>query len=133
MAQITANWEKFFNSSTPAAEKVSLLQNGSKFATAVAAFAKLPLANGIGAKVTAVTVNSATSATVTYDITAERNKPVVQPDRHGGLRRRGLEGRRCQPLRPVQANSRRHGAIRVQFGRLRQGRSVGQPGGGSFR
>jgi hypothetical protein len=70
VAQITANWEKFFSSSTPAAEKVSLLQNGSKFATAVAAFAKLPLANGIGAKVTAVTVNSATSATVTYDITA---------------------------------------------------------------
>ena len=70
VAQITANWEKFFNSSTPAAEKASLLQNGSKFAPAVAAFAKLPLANGIGAKVTAVTVNSATSATVTYDITA---------------------------------------------------------------
>ena len=70
VAQITANWEKFFSSSTPAAEKASLLQNGSKFATAVAAFAKLPLANGIGAKVTGVTVNSATSATVTYDITA---------------------------------------------------------------
>ena len=70
VAQITANWEKFFSSSTPAAEKASLLQNGSKFAAAVAAFAKLPLANGIGAKVTAVTVNSATSATVTYDITA---------------------------------------------------------------
>ncbi len=70
VAQITANWEKFFNSSTPASEKASLLQNGSKFATAVAAFAKLPLASGIGAKVTAVTVNSATSATVTYDITA---------------------------------------------------------------
>ena len=70
VAQITANWEKFFSSSTPAAEKASLLQNGSKFATAVAAFAKLPLANGIGAKVTAVKVNSATSATVTYNITA---------------------------------------------------------------
>jgi hypothetical protein len=70
VAQITANWEKFFSSSTPAAEKASLLQNGSKFAPAIAAFAKLPLASGIGAKVTAVTVNSATSATVTYDITS---------------------------------------------------------------
>ncbi len=70
VAQITANWEKFFNASTPAAEKATLLQNGSKFATAVAAFATLPLASGIGAKVTAVTVNSATSATVTYDITS---------------------------------------------------------------
>ena len=53
--------------------------------------------------------------------------------RHGGLPGRGLEGRRRQPLRPVQADTRRHGAIRVQFGRLRQGRSVGQPGGGSLR
>ena len=69
MAQITANWEKFFSSSTPAAQKATLLQNGSKFTSAISAFAKLPLANGIGAKVTAVTVNSATSATVTYDIT----------------------------------------------------------------
>ena len=40
--QITANWEKFFNSSTPAAEKVTLLQNGSKFAAAISALAKLP-------------------------------------------------------------------------------------------
>ncbi len=70
VAQITANWEKFFNSTTSATEKASLLQNGSKFATAVAAFATLPLASGIGAKVTAVTVNSPTSATVTYDITS---------------------------------------------------------------
>jgi len=30
----------------------------------------MPLASGIGAKVTNVTVNSATSATVTYDITS---------------------------------------------------------------
>ena len=70
VAQITANWEKFFSSSTPAAEKASLLQNGSKFTAAISAFAALPLASGIGAKVTAVTVKSATSATVTYDITA---------------------------------------------------------------
>jgi hypothetical protein len=70
VAQITANWEKFFSSSTPAAQKATLLQNGSKFTSAISAFATLPLANGIGAKVTAVTVNSATSATVTYDITA---------------------------------------------------------------
>ncbi len=70
VAEITANWEKFFNSSTSATEKAALLQNGSKFTAAIGAFAKLPLASGIGAKVTAVTVNSATSATVTYDITS---------------------------------------------------------------
>ncbi|MFY9932424.1 MAG: hypothetical protein WAK82_30935 [Streptosporangiaceae bacterium] len=67
-AQITANWEKFFSASTPAAEKVKLLQNGSSFATAISAFTKLPLASGIGAKVTKVVVNSPTTATVTFNI-----------------------------------------------------------------
>ena len=70
VAEITANWEKFFSSSTPTAERVALLQNGTKFGAAITAFASLPLASGIGAKVTDVTLNSATSATVTYNITA---------------------------------------------------------------
>ncbi len=70
VAEITANWEKFFNSSTPLAERVALLQNGSRFEAAIRAFASIPLASGIGAKVTGVTLNSATSATVTYSITS---------------------------------------------------------------
>lgn len=70
VAEITTNWEKFFSSSTPTAERVALLQNGSKFGAAITAFASLPLASGIGAKVTDVTLNSATSATVTYSITS---------------------------------------------------------------
>jgi hypothetical protein len=81
VAQITANWEKFFSSSTPAAEKASLLQNGSKFTSAISAFATLPLANGIGAKVTAVTLTSATSAAVTYNITG--NGTTLLPGQHG--------------------------------------------------
>ncbi len=68
-AEITANWEKFFSSSTPTSERVALLQNGSKFTAAITALSKLPLASGIGAKVTAVTVKSPTSATVAYSIT----------------------------------------------------------------
>jgi hypothetical protein len=68
VAEITANWEKFFSASTPTAQRAALLQNGTVFAAAITAFSKLPLANGIGAKVTAVTVTSGTSATVTYDI-----------------------------------------------------------------
>ena len=68
VAQITTNWEKFFNASTPLSQRVALLQNGSSFSSAIDSFSKLPLANGIGAKVTGVTVNSATSATVTYSI-----------------------------------------------------------------
>jgi len=69
-AQITANWEKFFSSSTPASEKVKLLQNGSQFSAAISDFTKLPLASGIGAKVTKVVVSSATQATVTFNITS---------------------------------------------------------------
>jgi hypothetical protein len=67
-AQITANWEKFFDSTTSLSDRVALLQNGSTFSSAISALSKLPLASGIGAKVTSVTVNSATSATVTYNI-----------------------------------------------------------------
>ena len=67
-AEITTNWEKFFNASTPLSQRVALLQNGSAFSSAIDSFSKLPLANGIGAKVTGVTVTSATSATVTYSI-----------------------------------------------------------------
>ena len=37
VAQITANWEKFFSSSTPVAQKVTLLQNGSTFEAAIKA------------------------------------------------------------------------------------------------
>ncbi len=70
VAEITTNWEKFFNSSTPTAQRAALLENGSKFEAAITAFASLPLASGIGATVTDVTVNSATSATVTYNITS---------------------------------------------------------------
>ncbi len=67
-AEITANWEKFFNASTPTSERVALLQNGSTFAAAIAGLSHL--VTGLGAKVTAVTVNSATTATVTYNLTA---------------------------------------------------------------
>jgi hypothetical protein len=68
-AQITANWEAFFNGKTSAAKKISLLQNGQKFATVINAQAGSGLASSAGAKVTAVVVNSATKATVSYDIT----------------------------------------------------------------
>jgi purine-cytosine permease-like protein len=68
VAQITANWEKFFNSSTPNSERVTLLQNGSAFSGAMSSL--ISLAPGLGATVTSVTVNSATSATVKYNLTA---------------------------------------------------------------
>lgn len=69
VATITANWEAFFNGKTDAAKKISLLQNGQTFATIIKAQAGSGLASTAGAKVTAVVVNSATSATVSYNIT----------------------------------------------------------------
>jgi hypothetical protein len=67
-AQITANWEKFFNASTPTAQRVALLQNGSQFATAISSLSHL--VSGLGATVTSVTVTSPTTATVKYNLTA---------------------------------------------------------------
>jgi purine-cytosine permease-like protein len=68
VAEITANWEKFFDASTPTSERAALLQNGSAFAPAISSLTHL--VSGLGAKVTGVTVNSATTATVTYNLTA---------------------------------------------------------------
>src|SRR5262249_61798219 len=68
-AQIKANWEAFFDGNTSAAKKISLLENGQKFASVINAQAGSGLASSAGAKVTAVVVNSATKATVSYDIT----------------------------------------------------------------
>jgi hypothetical protein len=68
-AQIKANWEAFFDGQTPAAKKISLLENGQKFASVINAQAGSGLASSAGAKVTAVVVNSATKATVSYNIT----------------------------------------------------------------
>ena len=70
VAEITANWEKFFDSSTSVAEKAKLLENGGTFSSAIQSLVNLPLASGLGAKVTAVVVNSATTATVSYNIVA---------------------------------------------------------------
>jgi hypothetical protein len=82
VAQITANWEKFFSSSTPVSEKVTLLENGSTFEAAIKAFANFPLASSLGAKVTNVTLNSATSATVTYSITTSSGSTLL-PNQKG--------------------------------------------------
>ena len=69
VAAITANWEKFFSSSTPVSEKAQLLQNGSTFSAAISGL--MSLVSGLGAKVTHVTVNTPTSATVTYNLTTK--------------------------------------------------------------
>jgi hypothetical protein len=70
IAEIKTNWAKFFNSSTPNSERVALLQNGSQFSSAISSFSASPLAAAVTSKVDAVTITSATQASVTYDLTA---------------------------------------------------------------
>lgn len=65
---ITTNWEAFFNAKTPVNRRVSLLENGSQFQSVIQAQSGSGLAALATAKVTHVTVNSPTQATVTYDI-----------------------------------------------------------------
>ena len=68
-AQITTNWEAFFDGKTSASKKISLLQNGQKFASVINAQAGSGIATSAGAKVTTVVVNSPAKATVKYNIT----------------------------------------------------------------
>lgn len=70
VAQIKANWTKFFAPSTPASERVKLLQNGDKFASAISDFAKSPMAQGVSSTVTSVVLTSPTQADVKYNIVA---------------------------------------------------------------
>ncbi len=66
--QIKSDWQTFFAGTTPAATKISLLQNGQQFAKTIQAQASSAIAQGTQAKVTAVKVVSPTEATVTYSI-----------------------------------------------------------------
>jgi len=108
-AQIKANWEKFFNASTPIAEKVKLLQNGTALESAIKAFASFPLASGIEAKVTKVTVNSATKAAVTYDLTSSSGGALLSNQKGISVYQDGIwkvgDGSLCGLLRLVPGGS----------------------------
>src|ERR1700729_3012634 len=65
---IAANWTAFFNPKTPVAKRVSLLQDGSQFASIIQAQAGGGLAASASAQVTKVTVISTTQAGVAYNI-----------------------------------------------------------------
>jgi hypothetical protein len=67
-AAITTNWESFFNNKTPVAKRVSLLQDGSQFASIIQAQSHSSLASTATAKVVSVTNVTATQATVKYNI-----------------------------------------------------------------
>ena len=66
--EIAANWVAFFNFKTPTAQRVTLLQNGSQFATIIQGQAGQGLASTANAKVLSVSNITPTTATVKYDI-----------------------------------------------------------------
>jgi hypothetical protein len=69
-AKIRTDWVTFFAGTTPAKTKIALLQNGKSFAAIINAQATgNPMSKTAGAKVSAVTLTSATKATVRYSIT----------------------------------------------------------------
>jgi hypothetical protein len=70
VAEIKANWTKFFASSTPTSARVALLENGSQFQSIIQAQSKSPLASSASAKVVSVGMVSSSQALVKYDILA---------------------------------------------------------------
>jgi hypothetical protein len=68
VAQITANWEAFFSPSSSVSKRVSLLQDGPQVQSAVQSLLGSSFAAAASAKVTKVTLNSSTQATVIYTI-----------------------------------------------------------------
>ena len=69
-AAITANWQTFFDASTPPAQAVALLEDGDQLGAALQLAKQERAATKINqkAKVSGIVFTSATSATVTYDL-----------------------------------------------------------------
>jgi len=67
-SKISSNWVTFFNGATPAATKISLLQNGSEFAQIIDAQSSMPLAKSVTAAVSRVSDITASTASVRYDL-----------------------------------------------------------------
>ena len=64
---VATNWVTFFDPTVPTAKRLSLLQNGSKFAAVLAGQASSPQGKETAAQVTAVTVTGST-ASVTWNL-----------------------------------------------------------------
>jgi hypothetical protein len=66
--QIKAIWTEFFSPKTPAATKITLLQNGKQFAPIIQAQSKSAFASESSATVSAVKLKGPLTATVTYTV-----------------------------------------------------------------
>lgn len=74
---ITSNWESFFNAKTANAVRVSLLQNGPNYLSAIKnEFQSLGAANS-SAKVSSISFTSPTNASVIYTVTLNGSPVLV--------------------------------------------------------
>jgi hypothetical protein len=80
-AQIKTNWEAFFSPKTPLADKAKYLENGEQLGALLQSFASDPRVGQVSAVVTNVTFTSATTATVTYQLSLQGT--VVEPNATG--------------------------------------------------
>jgi hypothetical protein len=67
-AQIKSAYETFFSGKTSIPDRVALLQNGPMFKSVVSSFASNPLAKGVAATVSSVTLEGTNKAKVVYAV-----------------------------------------------------------------
>ncbi|MFD9686127.1 hypothetical protein ACFWXO_10225 [Kitasatospora sp. NPDC059088] len=76
-AEVTANWEKFFDPATPIADKAKLLQGGDTLLPVLQGFSQDPRVGQVKATVGGVAFTDAADATVTYALSLQGT--VVAP------------------------------------------------------
>jgi hypothetical protein len=83
--KVKANWEKFFDPSTPTPQRAALLQNAAtpKIKAIIAAQADNPQAKAIKAKVNTVTPKGDDKADVKYDLVSTQTGVPVLPGASG--------------------------------------------------
>ena len=67
-AQIRSAYEQFFSPGTPLGDRVAVLQDGSRFKTTVASFARNPLAKNVRVTVSSVALENGDKAKVVYAV-----------------------------------------------------------------
>jgi hypothetical protein len=82
-AEITTNWEKFFDPSIPLTQKSGIVENYTQLKPILEAQSANPQAQQIKAKVQDVTLSGSDRATVRYDIISTQNNTPILPNASG--------------------------------------------------
>jgi hypothetical protein len=80
-AQITQNWQAFFDPKTSITDKAKYLENGTQLTALLQGFSSDPRVGQVSAVVTNVAFTSPTTATVTYQLSLQGT--VVEPNATG--------------------------------------------------